>query len=115
MMKIEKLTETISLQRSVEQANMNHLTTVREVISEVQANGDQALLAYTEKWDGVKLSSLRVSPEEIEEAFIGFDPQLIEDLKEAANNIRTFHEKQARQNIELALEKTRIFNIESHH
>lgn len=104
-MKIEMLTETISLQRSVEQANMNHLTTVREVISDVQANGDQALLAYTEKWDGVKLSSLRVSEEEMEEAFIGFDPQLIEDLNEAANNIRTFHEKQARQNIELPLEK----------
>ena len=35
-MKIEKLTNTISLQRSVEQANENHLKTVREVLSSVR-------------------------------------------------------------------------------
>lgn len=114
-MKIEKLTDTISLQRSMEQANIDHVTTVREVISDVKENGDQALFAYTEKWDGVRLSNLKVSDEEMEEAFLSFEPQLVEDLKEAADNIRLFHEKQIRQNIDLALEKTRIFNIEFPH
>ncbi|MEK4246652.1 histidinol dehydrogenase [Psychrobacillus sp. FSL K6-2684] len=104
-MKIEKLTDTISLQRSMEQANIDHVTTVREVISDVKENGDQALFAYTEKWDGVRLSNLKVSDEEMEEAFLSFEPQLVEDLKEAADNIRLFHEKQIRQNIDLALEK----------
>ena len=51
-MKISKLTDSISLQRSVEQANVDHLTTVRQVIEDVQKNGDKALFAYTEKWDG---------------------------------------------------------------
>ncbi|MEK3976258.1 histidinol dehydrogenase [Psychrobacillus sp. FSL K6-1267] len=104
-MKIEKLTDTISLQRSMEQANIDHVTTVHEVISDVKENGDQALFAYTEKWDGVRLSNLKVSDEEMEEAFLSFEPQLVEDLKEAADNIRLFHEKQIRQNIDLALEK----------
>ena len=48
-MKIEKLTNTISLQRSVEQANVDHLTTVREVIADVQKNGDKALFALHRK------------------------------------------------------------------
>ncbi|MFJ8066060.1 histidinol dehydrogenase [Psychrobacillus sp. NPDC096426] len=104
-MKIEKLTNTISLQRSVEQANENHLETVREVIEQVKQNGDQALFTYTEKWDGAKLSSLQVTKEEMEEAYARFDPQLIEDLEEAASNIRAFHSQQARQNIDFPLAK----------
>ena len=104
-MKIEKLTNTISLQRSVEQANENHLETVREVIEQVKQKGDEALFTYTEKWDGAKLSSLQVTKEEMEEAFASFDPQLIEDLEEAATNIRAFHSQQARQNIDFPLAK----------
>lgn len=104
-MKIEKLTNIISLQRSVEQSNMDHLSTVREVIEQVRQNGDQALYEYTEKWDGVKLASLKVTTEEVEEAFASFDPQLIQDLEEAAANIRAFHTKQARQNIDFPLAK----------
>lgn len=104
-MKIEKLTNIISLQRSVEQANMDHLSTVREVIEQVRQNGDQALYEYTEKWDGVKLASLKVTTEEVEEAFANFDPQLIQDLEEAAANIRAFHSQQARQNIDFPLAK----------
>ncbi|TQR06112.1 histidinol dehydrogenase [Psychrobacillus soli] len=104
-MKIEKLTNAISLQRSVEQANENHLAIVREVIEQVKKNGDEALFTYTEKWDGAKLSSLEVTKEEMEEAFASFDPQLIEDLEEAATNIRAFHLQQARQNIDFPLAK----------
>lgn len=104
-MKIEKLTNTISLQRSVEQANENHLEIVREVIEQVKKYGDEALFTYTEKWDGAKLSSLQVTKEEMEEAFASFDPQLIEDLEEAAANIRAFHSQQARQNIDFPLAK----------
>lgn len=104
-MKIEKLTDTISLQRSVEQANADYLTTVREVIADVQKNGDQALLRYTEKWDGAKLGSLKVSKEEMDEAFVHFDKQLIQDLEEAAANIRAFHVEQVRQQIDFPLAK----------
>ena len=104
-MKISKLTDSISLQRSVEQANVDHLTTVRQVIEDVQKNGDKALFAYTEKWDGAKLTSLKVTQNEIDEAFENFDGQLIQDLEEAATNIRAFHSKQSRQNIDFPLAK----------
>lgn len=104
-MQIAKLSNTISLQRSVEQANADHVTTVREVIEQVRKNGDKALFSYTEKWDGAKLKSLRVTEEEVEEAFASFDSQLITDLEEAAVNIRAFHLQQVRQNIDFPLEK----------
>lgn len=104
-MKIEKLTNTISLLRSVEQANADYLTTVREVIADVRQNGDQALLRYTEKWDGAKLASLKVSKEEMEEAYANFDRQLVDDLEEAAANIRAFHTAQVRSQIDFPLAK----------
>lgn len=102
-MRIEKLTNTISLLRSVEQANADHLTTVREVITDVRKNGDLALFRYTEKWDGAKLTSLKVTKEEMDEAYANFDRQLIGDLEEAAANIRTFHTEQVRKQIDFPL------------
>lgn len=102
-MKIEQLTNTISLLRSVEQANPDYLTTVREVIAEVRQSGDEALLRYTEKWDGAKLENLRVTTEEIDEAYKNFDKQLIADLEEAAANIRAFHTAQTRDQIDFPL------------
>ncbi|MEK4085174.1 histidinol dehydrogenase [Psychrobacillus sp. FSL K6-1415] len=104
-MKIEKLTDTISLLRSVEQPDPDYLMTVREVIADVRQNGDEALLRYTEKWDGAKLESLKVSKEEVDEAYAKFDKQLIGDLEEAAANIRAFHTEQARRQIDFPLAK----------
>ena len=69
---------------------------VAEIIAGVRKGGDSALLAYTEKFDGVKLSSLRVTPEEIEEAKASVEPEFLEVLARAARNIRRFHERQVR-------------------
>lgn len=69
---------------------------VAEVIRRVRAEGDAALFEFCEKWDGAKLTALRVSAEEIEEAVASVDPAFLEILKEAAENIRRFHEKQVR-------------------
>ena len=69
---------------------------VEDIIRTVRADGDAALYAYTEKFDGAKLSSLLVSPEEIAEAVELVEPKFIEILKTAAANIRAFHEKQVR-------------------
>lgn len=69
---------------------------VADVIQNVRAKGDQALFEYCEKWDGAKLSTLRVSPEEIAEAVAAVEPAFLEILREAAANIRAFHEKQVR-------------------
>ncbi|MBK5251320.1 MAG: histidinol dehydrogenase [Peptostreptococcaceae bacterium] len=67
---------------------------VREIISEVREKGDSALYSYTEIFDRVILSSIRVGKEEIEEAAKKVDPEFLEVLKEAAENIRVYHEKQ---------------------
>lgn len=72
------------------------ITVVQDVIDNIRENGDAALLGYTEKFDGVKLTSdqLRVSEKEIEEGIAQVDPELLTVMKKAAANIRRFHEEQ---------------------
>ena len=72
--------------------------TVRDIIENVRANGDEALIAYSRQFDHCDLTSetLRVSREEIREAYEALDPALIEVMKKAADNIREYHEKQKR-------------------
>ena len=69
---------------------------VADIIADVRKNGDAALYKYCEKFDGAKLSSLAVTPEEIEEAVAAVEPKFLEILKAAAKNIRAFHERQVR-------------------
>ena len=69
---------------------------VTEIIDSVRKNGDQALFAYCEKFDGAKLDTLLVSEEEIQEAFASVDPAFIAVLESAAANIRKFHSRQVR-------------------
>lgn len=72
------------------------IETVQNVIDDIRENGDAALLKYTEKFDGVKLTAdqLRVSEQEIEDAIKSIDPELLTIMKKAAANIRSFHEEQ---------------------
>ena len=70
---------------------------VTGIIADVRQNGDAALLSYAKKFDKADLTSLEVTEEEIEEAFQSVEPEFIEILKQAAINIRAFHEKQVRQ------------------
>ena len=76
--------------------------TVAEIIENVRQGGDAALLDYTEKFDRVRPESLEVTAEEIDAALAAVDPELLEVLKEAAANIRAFHEKQLRQSFIIA-------------
>ena len=70
---------------------------VSGIIADVRTRGDRALLEYTEKFDKATLTSLEVTAEEIDEAFAAVEPEFLEILREAAKNIRAFHEKQVRQ------------------
>ncbi len=70
--------------------------TVAEIIATVRKEGDKALYAYCEKFDGAKLTCLQVSEAEIDEAVAEVEPKFLEILEEAAVNIRKFHEKQVR-------------------
>ena len=67
---------------------------VSEIIERVRREGDAALYHYSEKFDKVTLTRLRVTKEEIEEAMASVEPEFIEVLRRAAENIRIFHEKQ---------------------
>jgi histidinol dehydrogenase len=69
---------------------------VKEVVERVRKEGDPAVIEYTEKFDKTKLTlkDLRVSPDEIKAAYAHVDAKKVEALKLAAQNIRTFHEKQ---------------------
>ncbi len=70
--------------------------TVSEIIEQVRARKDVALLEYCRKFDRVELSSLRVSEEEIDEAIAKVDPKFLEILQKAAENIYAFHSRQVR-------------------
>lgn len=96
-MKITKLAKGISLKRPLEGGNEEQLKVVRQVLADVRTQGDVALRAYTERWDGYMPASLRVTKEEIQEAVYALDQQLYQDLAEAAKNIRLYHEQQSRQ------------------
>ena len=69
---------------------------VTDIIKNVIENGDKALFEYCLKFDKANLKTLEVSEEEINEAFNAVDNEFIEILREAAENIRSFHEKQVR-------------------
>ena len=70
---------------------------VADIIAEVIARGDAALKEYTERFDGVKLDSLEVSAAEFDAALEEVEPAFLDVLREAADNIRAYHEKQKRQ------------------
>lgn len=67
---------------------------VADILENVKQNGDKAVLEYAEKFDGVKLASLKVTAEEIDAAYAAADPEFIKTLEMSAENIAAFHEKQ---------------------
>ena len=77
---------------------------VTDIITDVRKNGDAALIAYAKKFDKADLTSLEVTQEEIDEAFQSVEPEFVQILRDAAVNIRAFHEKQVRQGFEIRQE-----------
>ena len=69
---------------------------VAAILADVRKNGDSALYGYAEKYDGAKLDALEVGKEELDAALAAVDPAFLRILREAADNIRAFHEKQKR-------------------
>ena len=71
---------------------------VNAIIEDVKKDGDTALFSYTERFDGVKIDagSIRVTKEEIDEAYRLVDPALLDVIRKALANIRSYHEKQKR-------------------
>ena len=69
---------------------------VQEIVAEVRKNGDNALYMFSEKFDKAKLTALEVSEEEINQAYESVDEKFREIIKEAAENIRVFHQNQVK-------------------
>ena len=69
---------------------------VAAILEDVRVNGDAAVLKYTEKFDGAKLTTMLVSEAEIDEAMAETEPEFLDTLRLAERNIREYHEKQLR-------------------
>ncbi len=76
------------------QAEEDVSAAVDAVIEEVRQRGDAALRDCTRRFDGAELTDLRVSAEEFDAAREAVDPDFLETLRQAAENIRHFHEHQ---------------------
>ncbi|WP_044892977.1 histidinol dehydrogenase [Bacillus alveayuensis] len=96
-MKIERIANIVSLKRSLENGTDEQRQQVLDIIDNVKRNGDEALKEYTKKFDGVSLQSLRVSEQEIEQAYTQINEEMVEIIREAAENIRDYHERQKRE------------------
>lgn len=71
---------------------------VDEIVTDVKENGDKALFAYTQKFDKFILTqdNIRVSENEIEEAYASVSAEFIDVMREAFENIKAYHEMQVR-------------------
>lgn len=67
---------------------------VREIINDVRARGDQALLEFTERFDGVQLKSIAVDAAEFAAAEQALNAEQRAALERAISNVRRFHEAQ---------------------
>ena len=70
---------------------------VAAILREVERRGDDAVLEYTERFDGVRPEPLEVSAEELKRAAEALPPALARAMKRAAENIRAFHAMQLRE------------------
>ncbi|MBR1451362.1 MAG: histidinol dehydrogenase, partial [Lachnospiraceae bacterium] len=70
--------------------------TVNDIIGNVREKGDKAVFEYTKKFDkwDIDKNSIKVTEQEINEAYESFDSDLIEVMKKSAANITEYHKKQ---------------------
>ncbi len=78
------------------------INAVRDIIKDVAARGDEALFDCTKRFDGFALSAdkMRVTRQEINDAYASVPAELLETLKKSAANIAAFHEPQRRDGYE---------------
>ena len=75
--------------------------TVKQIFSEVDSKGDEAIKKYTELFDGIKLNQLEVSNLEIKESETLVSEELKQAITLAKSNIEVFHKAQRTQKIEV--------------
>lgn len=74
----------------------SYADTVEKIVNDVRDRGDEALFGYTKQFDkaDINAGNVLVTKEEIEYAYTQVDEKLIEVIRKAEENIRTYHEKQ---------------------
>jgi histidinol dehydrogenase len=97
--------DAFRLDRKMEYGTPEQNEAVQAIIREVMQDGDEALRRLSERFDGVRPDPLRVSEQEIRDAYRLVDPAFVEALRQAADNIRRYHEQQKR---------TSWFSLEEH-
>jgi histidinol dehydrogenase len=90
---------TAAVARIASRSNLNVgkvETAVKSILKGVERGGDQAVIRYTKKFDRItlKFSQLRVSPEQVKEAYYQIRKEEGDALRFAAQRIRAFHERQ---------------------
>ncbi len=93
--KIEKLPRTVVQRAQVDVDSV--ISVVKPIIEDIKNNGDKAIMAWTEKLDGVKPASLLVPIEVIDKAFSEMSPDVIEALQEAIRRSQIVHKSQIRK------------------
>lgn len=75
------------------------VTAVARIIADVRKNGDQALVAYTQRFDSTRVTaeSIRVSDKEMDRASAQIDRSFVRALNRAASQIKAFHKRQIRE------------------
>ena len=81
---------------------------VDAIIAAVREKGDEALKEYAAKFDKAELSSVLVSDAEMDEAFAACDPEFLETLRGARNNIEAFHKRQVRNSLVISEEPGKV-------
>ncbi|WP_202622264.1 histidinol dehydrogenase [Candidatus Enterococcus willemsii] len=89
--------ESITALTSREVESQDVTEVVAEILADVKQNGDEAIRAYTKKFDGAKLAELHVSEAEISSAIQETTPEFLAVLEQAKQNIQQFHEKQVQR------------------
>ncbi|WP_342515074.1 histidinol dehydrogenase [Sporosarcina sp. FSL K6-1522] len=80
--------------KAVQHNDLEFDKTVLEIIGTVREQGDEALMSYTEQFDGIRLDCLIVSDEEFEEAQTQVTEEFLGALRTAKRNITAFHAEQ---------------------
>lgn len=81
------------------------MNVVSSIVADVRARGDEALLDYTARFDGVQLTALRVDEQTLNRSADKVDRRVLDALREAIRNVRAFHEQQVELSWEIRPEE----------
>jgi histidinol dehydrogenase len=96
---LDPATQVALLERPALQNDAATRAQVIPILDQVRREGDAAIRRFTQEFDGVELSSLRVSAIEIDSAIAGLEPSALAAIELAIGNVRRFHEQQVPKDI----------------